>query len=109
MKLKPVKCEFCAKETTFLGRQVDKNGMSIGEDYVKTIKDWKPPKTVKQVEQFLGFVNYHRSFIKNLSEIACPLTELTCKKPWKWGEAQQTAFEKLKIVLQTTPVLAPAE
>jgi hypothetical protein len=33
------------------------------------------------------------------------LTELTRKKPWKWGE-QQTAFEKFKSALQTTPVLA---
>jgi hypothetical protein len=54
----------------------------------------------------LGFVNYHRTFIKDLSRIAAPLTELTRNKPWKWGEEQQTAFEKLKSALQTTPVLA---
>jgi hypothetical protein len=34
------------------------------------------------------------------------LTELTRKNPWKWGEEQQTAFEKLKSALQTTQVLA---
>ena len=106
IKLKPAKCEFCAKETTFLGRKVDKRGMGIGEDYIKTIRDWKPPKTVKQVEQFLGFINYHRTFIKDLSNIASPLTELTKKNPWKWGTEQQTAYEKLKMALQTTPVLA---
>ena len=54
----------------------------------------------------MGFVNYHRTFIKDLSRIAAPLTELARKKPWKWGEEQQTAFEKLKSALQTTPVLA---
>jgi hypothetical protein len=72
----------------------------------KTIKEWKTPRNLKEVEQFLGFVNYHRTFIKDLSKIAAPLTELTRKKPWKWGEEQQTAFEKLKSALQTTPVLA---
>ena len=80
--------------------------MAIGEDYVQTIKEWKAPKYLKDVEQFLGFVNYHRTFIKDLSRIAAPLAELTRKKPWKWGEEQQTAFEKLKSALQTTPVLA---
>ena len=106
IKLKPVKCEFCTKETTFLGRQVNGEGLAIGENYVQTIKEWKAPRNLKEVEQFLGFVNYHRTFIKDLSRIAAPLTELTRKKPWKWGEEQQTAFEKLKSALQTTPVLA---
>ena len=106
IKLKPVKCEFCTKETTFLGRQVNGEGLVIGENYVQTIKEWKAPRNLKEVEQFLGFVNYHRTFIKDLSRIAAPLTELTRKKPWKWGEEQQTAFEKLKSALQTTPVLA---
>ena len=105
IKLKPVKCEFCTK-TTFLGRQVNGEGLAIGENYVLTIKEWKAPRNLKEVEQFLGFVNYHRTFIKDLSRIAAPLTELTRKKPWKWGEEQQTAFEKLKSALQTTPVLA---
>jgi hypothetical protein len=54
-----------------------------------------------EVEQFLGFVNYHRTFIKDLSRIAAPLTELTRKNPWKWGEEQQTAFEKLKSALDS--------
>jgi hypothetical protein len=59
---------------------------------------------MRQYEQFLGFVNYHRTFIKDLSRIAAPLTELTRKNPWKWGEEQQTAFEKLKSALQTTHI-----
>jgi hypothetical protein len=59
------------------------------------------PRNLKEVEQFLGFVNYHRTFIKDLSRIAASLTELTRKKPWKWREEQQTAFEKLKSALQT--------
>lgn len=106
IKLKPVKCEFCTKETTFLGRRVNGDGLAIGEEYVQTIKEWRAPSNLKEIEQFLGFVNYHRTFIKDFSKIAAPLTELTRKKPWKWGEEQQTAYERLKSALQTTPVLA---
>jgi len=79
--------------------------MSLGDDYISTIKEWRPPKNVKQVEQFLGFVNYHRAFIKDLSKLATPLTELTQKKPWKWGADQQCSFEQLRHALQTAPVL----
>lgn len=67
IKLKPVKRECCTKGTIFLGRRVDEQGLAIGEEYVETIKDWKAPRNLKEVEQFLGFLNYHRTFIKVLS------------------------------------------
>ena len=106
IKLKAQKCELCTKETTFLGRKVNKDGLSIGDEYIKTIENWEPPRNAKQVEQFLGFTNYHRTFIKDFSKMAAPLTEITGKKMWKWKEEQQQSFEMLKQALQTTPVLA---
>jgi hypothetical protein len=33
--------------------------LAIGEDYVQTIKEWKAPRNLKEVELFWGFVNYH--------------------------------------------------
>ena len=79
--------------------------MAIGEEYVEAIKEWKTPTNTKEVEQFLGFVNYHRNFIKGYSALAKPLSILTGKKPFKWGMEQQEAYETLKNALQTTPVL----
>jgi hypothetical protein len=58
------------------------------------------------VEQFLGFVNYHRNFIKGYSSIAKPLTIITGKKRFIWGPEQQEAYDTLKYALQTTPILA---
>lgn len=105
IKLKPRKCDLCKQEVSFLGRKVNKNGMAIGEEYVEAIKEWKTPTNTKEVEQFLGFVNYHRNFIKGYSAIAKPLSILTGKKPFKWGMEQQEAYETLKNALQTIPVL----
>ncbi|XP_052704608.1 uncharacterized protein LOC128180527 [Crassostrea angulata] len=79
--------------------------MAIGEEYVEAFRTWKVPTCTKEVEQFLGFVNYHRNFIKGYSAIAKPLTLITGKKPFEWGQEQQKAYDTLKSALQTTPVL----
>ena len=45
--------------------------------------------------------------MKDFSTIAAPINELTKKEvPFKWGEAQEKAFEELKMRLTTTPLLA---
>jgi hypothetical protein len=46
---------------------------------IQVVKDWKTPKTVKQIQEFLGFVNFNRRFIKDYSLKALPLTKLTQK------------------------------
>jgi hypothetical protein len=62
---------------------------------------------VKGVRSFLGFSNFYRCFIENFSDIARPLIDLTKKSAgWRWGEAEQYAFEKLKRLFASEPVLA---
>ena len=54
------------------------------------------PKTKRELQQFLGFVNFYQRFIKGFAKIAKPLTKLTGNNDWNWTEIQQTAFEELK-------------
>ena len=49
----------------------------------KTVKEWRTPINVKEVESFLEFVNFYKCFIKNFSHIVKPLNELKGKKDWK--------------------------
>ena len=56
------------------------------EDEIKAVKEWKTPTKIKEVESFLGFVNFYQRFIKNFSYIARPLNKLKGKKEWKWTE-----------------------
>ncbi|KAF8663356.1 hypothetical protein AX14_006995, partial [Amanita brunnescens Koide BX004] len=63
---------------------------------VKAVTDWPVPKTKKELQQFLGFVNFYRRFVKGFTGIAKPLTKLMGKEAWNWTQFQQEAFQKLK-------------
>jgi hypothetical protein len=58
LKLKPKKCELFKQEVQ--GRVVGSEGMRIGSGYIKDVQRWSVPTNFKDVEMFLGFVNYHR-------------------------------------------------
>ena len=55
----------------------------IENNKTKTVKKWKTPINIKEVESFLEFTNFYRCFIKNLSHIVKFLDKLKCKKDWK--------------------------
>src|SRR5260370_20541491 len=73
---------------------------------VQGVTDWLPPAKVKDVQSFIGFVNFYQRFIQNFSEIAHPLHMLTQKsKDWSWGAAEQQAFNALKNAITSAPTL----
>ncbi|KAL5009058.1 hypothetical protein ScPMuIL_014639 [Solemya velum] len=105
LKLKPKKCELFKKEVEFLGRTVGPGGIALGPTYQQEMEVWTPPRNSKDVERFLGFVNYHRNYVKDFSKLAIPLQRLTGKQQFKWGEEEQISFNKLKVAITTAPVL----
>ena len=83
------------------------------QDKVNSILHAERPTTKKQVRSFLGLVGFYRQFIKNFSELAAPLTELTKKgqrnQDIKWGESQENAFNQLRKALVSKPILKMVE
>ena len=96
LSLKAEKCYFEKEEIEFLGLIITRNGIQMDPHKVKAVRDWPVPKSQRELQQFLGFVNFYRRFIQGFAKIAKPLTKLTGKSEWLWTELQQTAFEELK-------------
>ena len=107
--LDPKKSEFAQKRIKYLGFIVHADGKGVGpdEEKVETIRNWKAPKSQKEVRRFLGFANYYRVFIPNYSKIAAPLTALTGKGvQFSWGKSEESAFLELRDKYCGAPVLS---
>jgi hypothetical protein len=104
--LKAEKCKFECQKIEYLGLVISENQVSMDPVKVKGVTEWPVLNKVKEVQSFLGFINFYCQFIKDFSHITHPLHVLTWKaSEWKWGEPQQTAFEALKHAVTTAPVL----
>ncbi|QRW18196.1 Retrotransposable element Tf2 protein [Rhizoctonia solani] len=100
------KCHFHVTTVDYLGIVISPTGFSMDQKKIEAITTWPQPQTVKQVQAFLGFVNYLRRFIPNFSSVARPLRNLTKKEsPWSWDVLEEQAFQELKALVTKAPVL----
>ena len=81
---------------------------TINEKKVESVKAWKTPASVKDVQIFIGFANLYRRFIKNFLARCAPITTLLKGDPKKffWGKEQQEAFDNLKFSFISAPILS---
>lgn len=107
LRLNPEKCFFFKDHLKFLGYIITKEGIQTDPSKIEKIANYPIPKTIKQVRGFLGLASYYRRFIKNFAAIARPLHDQTkTTKQIPWTNKTTEAFNKLKELLTTSPVLA---
>ena len=95
------------REVEFLGVVIGLEGIKMEEGKVKGVLEWPTPKSVKDVQKFLGLANYYRQFIEGFATVARPLHDLVKKdKKWEWMEREERAFKELKGRFTKEPVLA---
>ncbi|XP_057975297.1 uncharacterized mitochondrial protein AtMg00860-like [Malania oleifera] len=73
------KCEFWLKQVTFLGHVISKGGIFVNPSKIEMVVDWERSKNVQEVKSFLGLGGYYCRFVKGLSKLLGPLTQLTKK------------------------------
>ena len=104
--LKPEKCIFNQKRIEFLGVILEDGTVQMDPAKVKGVADWPPPKNVMDIHSFLGFTGFYCYFIPNYSLIAQPMIQLTWKNvPFDWDQTCTHAFEHLKSLMCTKPIL----
>jgi hypothetical protein len=100
------KCVFWLEEIQFLGHVLSAIGIAVDPSKVKDILDWKSPISVLQVRSLLGLAGYYCSFIPEFSKIVKPITGLLKNDAkFHWSSKCNEAFEQLKVLLTTAPVL----
>lgn len=106
LKLKISKCSFLCEQVTFLRNILSADGIQPDPKKIEAIKNYPKPRNVRELQEFLGFVQWLHRFIPGLAEIAVLLYELTSKKSTtKWGPEHDKAFEDLKTAFTSPPVL----
>ena len=101
------KCVFGQPSLDFLGYKVDAQGIHPMEDRVQAIRDQVPPTSIKELQRFLGMINYYRRFIPRAAHHLYPLFEALKDKPktLNWTTACQSAFEAIKEALSSATLL----
>src|SRR5467141_525887 len=100
------KCEFEKTTVEYLGVIISHNSVVMDPVKIAGIAEWPTPTSKKEVQSFLGFTNFYWRFIKDFSEHAHPLFNLTRNNcAWRWKASEQSAFDKLKESVTSAPVL----
>ena len=101
------KCILAQSSVEFLGYHVDKDGIMPLPDRVEDIRKTPAPTTVKELQSFLGMVNYYRRFIPKAAHHLTPLFELLKGKPKtiSWTKEQQAGFDAIKDALAAAALL----
>ena len=73
IKLNHSKCTWCSKRIKILGHIISAEGIAMDPAKISAIENMLPPKTVKQLQVFLGMANYYRKLIFNFAKIIKPL------------------------------------
>ncbi|KAI3355553.1 hypothetical protein L3Q82_018388 [Scortum barcoo] len=104
--VKKEKCEFHASQVDFLGFIIKEGCVQADPAKVRAVAEWPIPTNRKLLQRFLGFANFYRRFIRNYSQEAAPLTALTSpSRPFVWSEEAEKAFNRLRTLFTTAPVL----
>jgi hypothetical protein len=107
LSLNPKKSHFAMQEGKLLGHIVSRDGIRIDPKRVEAIETLVIPRNVKEIQSFLGKINFLRRFVPNFAEIVKLITDMLKKNSEvKWTTEARASFDHIKKVISEAPVLA---
>jgi hypothetical protein len=106
LSLNPKKSLFAMQEGKLLGHIVSAEGVRIDLDRVEAIQALSLPRSKKEVQAFLGRINFLRRFVSNFAELVKHITAMLRKgHEVKWTSESRESFVLIKKALTEAPVL----
>jgi hypothetical protein len=106
IKLNPTKCAFGVPAGQLLGYFISARGIEANPEKIQAILTMGKPRDLRGIQQLAGRVAALSRFISKLGEKALPFYQLMRKSDkFEWTDEAQRAFENLKRLLSTSPVL----
>lgn len=120
INIKPSKCVFGVPEIEFLSHKINEKGILPSERKVKDIRDFPQPNNLKQIQRFVGMVNFYNRFLPKVAELLAPIHKFSAslvalakdrkgkrdlKNQFPWPEECQIAFQHTKEMLASATLL----
>jgi hypothetical protein len=102
------KSKFGLRELSYLGHTINQHGISMSPARKEHIANIRPPRTITELQSYLGLCNFFRQHIAHYAAITAPLyrhTSLSKRAKLPWGDEEQTAFSLLQRTMADAPIL----
>ena len=101
LKLNKEKCHFRCMAIPFFGEVVSRHGVQPDPQKVRALTEMLVPKTKKELQAFLGVINYLNIFSPGTLEVRELLRKLmSSKATWTWNASYQQLFDKAKSLIK---------
>ncbi|MBW0467686.1 hypothetical protein O181_007401, partial [Austropuccinia psidii MF-1] len=106
LKISLKKCNFGQQELLALGHKVSGLSLEIDQNKVAAVLQKPVPRSIREMQYFLGFASYYRNHIKNVAHITSSLYKLFSKDVvFEITKERRDAYERIKHELTNAPVL----
>lgn len=90
------KCHFGKSSLKYLGHILTAEDTQAQDAHIQAIQSFAIPRTLKQLQSFIGTCNWLRDYVPNAAVVLAPLTSIIKQKPFKWSPTETEAFEQAK-------------
>lgn len=102
------KLQYCVNSVEYLGHKISEKGILPSDERIEAVKSLGYPKNKRELQKFLGFINYVISLVPNMAHKTAPLTTLLTKDTiYEWLKVHSDTVDKIKEILMSPEVLKP--